>query len=49
MYASFFSGDAFVGVRYANLDQVTGVSWAQGKFLALKEPVVPLLPNSDYR
>jgi len=29
--------------------QVTGVSWEQGKFLGLNEPVVPLLPNSDYQ
>ena len=29
--------------------QVTGVSWAQGRFLGLNEPVVPLLPNSDYQ
>jgi crotonobetainyl-CoA:carnitine CoA-transferase CaiB-like acyl-CoA transferase len=27
----------------------TGVSWLQGKFLGLNEPVVPLLPNSDYQ
>lgn len=31
------------------LVQVTGVSWEQGKFLGLNEPVVPLLPNSDYQ
>ncbi|CAF0775668.1 unnamed protein product [Rotaria sordida] len=30
-------------------DCVTGVSWLQGKFLGLDEPVVPLLPNSDYQ
>ncbi|KAK5044467.1 hypothetical protein LTR84_010748 [Exophiala bonariae] len=30
-------------------DCVTGVSWEQGKFLGLDEPVVPLLPNSDYQ
>ncbi|OCK77889.1 CAIB/BAIF family enzyme [Lepidopterella palustris CBS 459.81] len=30
-------------------DCVTGVSWAQGKFLGLDEPVIPLLPNSDYQ
>ena len=48
MYVFFFSGDAFMGVRYANLDQVTRVSWAQGQFLGLKEPVVPLLLSSDY-
>ncbi|KAF2181175.1 CAIB/BAIF family enzyme [Zopfia rhizophila CBS 207.26] len=30
-------------------DCVTGVSWAQGKFLGLGEPVIPLLPNSDYQ
>ncbi|KAJ5109646.1 hypothetical protein N7532_002291 [Penicillium argentinense] len=29
--------------------KVKGVSWAQGKFLGLDEPVVPLLPNSDYQ
>ena len=48
VYVFFFSGDAFMGVRYANLDQVTRVSWAQGQFLGLKEPVVPLLLSSDY-
>ncbi|CAF1637076.1 unnamed protein product, partial [Didymodactylos carnosus] len=30
-------------------DCVTGVSWLQGKFLGLDEPVVPLLPNTDYQ
>jgi hypothetical protein len=30
-------------------DCLTGVSWLQGKFLGLDEPVVPLLPNSDYQ
>jgi hypothetical protein len=30
-------------------DCVTGASWEQGKFLGLSEPVVPLLPNSDYQ
>lgn len=25
------------------------MSWLQGKFLGLDEPVVPLLPNSDYQ
>lgn len=30
-------------------DCITGVSWLQGKFLGLEEPVVPLLPNSDYQ
>lgn len=28
---------------------MTGVSWLQGKFLGLDEPVLPLLPNSDYQ
>jgi crotonobetainyl-CoA:carnitine CoA-transferase CaiB-like acyl-CoA transferase len=31
------------------IDCDTGVSWLQGKFLGLNEPVVPLLPNSDYQ
>ncbi|KEF63683.1 uncharacterized protein A1O9_01661 [Exophiala aquamarina CBS 119918] len=30
-------------------DCVSGASWEQGKFLGLDEPVVPLLPNSDYQ
>ncbi|KAK5064330.1 hypothetical protein LTR84_000163 [Exophiala bonariae] len=30
-------------------DCVSGASWEQGKFLGLNEPVVPLLPNSDYQ
>ncbi|ODQ78899.1 hypothetical protein BABINDRAFT_162564 [Babjeviella inositovora NRRL Y-12698] len=30
-------------------DCVTGAAWAQGKFLGLDEPVLPLLPNSDYQ
>jgi len=30
-------------------DCVTGVSWLQGRFLGLDEPVVPLIPNSDYQ
>lgn len=30
-------------------DCVTGVSWLMGEFLGLNEPVVPLLPNSDYQ
>ncbi|TVY47375.1 Succinyl-CoA--L-malate CoA-transferase beta subunit [Lachnellula occidentalis] len=30
-------------------DCVVGISWLQGKFLGLDEPVVPLLPNSDYQ
>ncbi|KAK5028752.1 hypothetical protein LTS07_006131 [Exophiala sideris] len=30
-------------------DCVSGSSWEQGKFLGLDEPVVPLLPNSDYQ
>ncbi|KIW35511.1 uncharacterized protein PV07_02202 [Cladophialophora immunda] len=30
-------------------DCVTGAAWEQGKFLELDEPVVPLLPNSDYQ
>ncbi|OCK86216.1 CAIB/BAIF family enzyme [Lepidopterella palustris CBS 459.81] len=30
-------------------DCITGVSWLMGEFLGLKEPVVPLLPNSDYQ
>ncbi|CAF0789767.1 unnamed protein product [Rotaria sp. Silwood1] len=30
-------------------DCVTGVAWLQGKFLGLNEPVLPLLPNSDYQ
>ena len=29
--------------------QVSGASWEQGKFLGLEEPVIPLLPNSDYQ
>jgi len=29
--------------------QVSGASWEQGKFFGLDEPVVPLLPNSDYQ
>ncbi|KAL4899464.1 hypothetical protein BDW74DRAFT_189075 [Aspergillus multicolor] len=30
-------------------DCLVGISWLQGKFLGLGEPVVPLLPNSDYQ
>ncbi|OAL22848.1 hypothetical protein AYO22_06756 [Fonsecaea multimorphosa] len=30
-------------------DCVTGAAWEQGKFLELDEPVIPLLPNSDYQ
>ncbi|EHA46804.1 CAIB/BAIF family enzyme [Pyricularia oryzae 70-15] len=30
-------------------DCVTGVSWIMGRFLGLDEPVIPLLPNSDYQ
>ncbi|UPL03105.1 hypothetical protein LCI18_014039 [Fusarium solani-melongenae] len=30
-------------------DCLAGISWLQGKFLGLDEPVVPLLPNSDYQ
>ena len=30
-------------------DCVTGVSYLQGQFLGLDEPVVPLIPNSDYQ
>ncbi|ODQ78902.1 hypothetical protein BABINDRAFT_162566 [Babjeviella inositovora NRRL Y-12698] len=30
-------------------DCLTGVAWAQGKFLGLDEPVLPLLPNADYQ
>ncbi|KAL6242074.1 hypothetical protein RBB50_010986 [Rhinocladiella similis] len=30
-------------------DCVVGLSYLQGKFLNLQEPVVPLLPNSDYQ
>lgn len=29
-------------------DCVTGVAWAQGKFMGLEEPVVPPFPMSDY-
>ncbi|KAL4961125.1 CoA-transferase family III domain-containing protein [Aspergillus stella-maris] len=30
-------------------DCLTGISWLQGRFLGLDEPIVPLLPNSDYQ
>ncbi|KAF2994214.1 hypothetical protein G7054_g8850 [Neopestalotiopsis clavispora] len=30
-------------------DCLVGLSYLQGKFLGLEEPVVPLLPNSDYQ
>ncbi|KAL4775824.1 CoA-transferase family III domain-containing protein [Aspergillus nidulans var. acristatus] len=30
-------------------DCLVGISWLQGRFLGLNEPVVPLLPNSDYQ
>ncbi|KAL4778859.1 CoA-transferase family III domain-containing protein [Aspergillus varians] len=30
-------------------DCLVGLAWLQGKFLGLDEPVVPLLPNSDYQ
>ncbi|KAM6534659.1 hypothetical protein FALCPG4_004285 [Fusarium falciforme] len=30
-------------------DCLVGISWLQGQFLGLNEPVVPLLPNSDYQ
>ncbi|TVY20061.1 Succinyl-CoA--L-malate CoA-transferase alpha subunit [Lachnellula arida] len=30
-------------------DCFAGLSWMQGEFLGLDEPVVPLLPNSDYQ
>ncbi|KAM7223742.1 formyl-CoA:oxalate CoA-transferase [Rhypophila decipiens] len=29
-------------------DCATGVAWAQGKFMGLKEPVIPPFPMSDY-
>jgi len=29
-------------------DCVTGVAWVQGKFMGLKEPIVPPFPMSDY-
>ncbi|KAH6685068.1 CoA-transferase family III domain-containing protein [Plectosphaerella plurivora] len=30
-------------------DCLVGIAWLQGRFLGLEEPVVPLLPNSDYQ
>ncbi|KAH7089680.1 CAIB/BAIF family enzyme [Paraphoma chrysanthemicola] len=30
-------------------DAVSGATWAQGKYLGLDEPAIPLLPNSDYQ
>ncbi|KAJ5895492.1 hypothetical protein N7495_007183 [Penicillium taxi] len=30
-------------------DCVVGIAWEQGKFFGLDEPIVPLLPNSDYQ
>ncbi|XP_014556594.1 hypothetical protein COCVIDRAFT_15968 [Bipolaris victoriae FI3] len=30
-------------------DCFTGVAWGMGEFLGLEEPIVPLLPNSDYQ
>ncbi|KAF4463489.1 caib baif family enzyme [Fusarium albosuccineum] len=30
-------------------DALVGIAWLQGRFLGLDEPVVPLLPNSDYQ
>ncbi|KAL2885716.1 Acetyl-CoA oxalate CoA-transferase [Ceratocystis lukuohia] len=30
-------------------DCMVGISWLQGQFLGLDEPVLPLLPNSDYQ
>ncbi|KAF5012914.1 hypothetical protein FDECE_1048 [Fusarium decemcellulare] len=30
-------------------DCLVGISWLQGRFMGLDEPVVPLLPNSDYQ
>ncbi|KAJ4234156.1 hypothetical protein NW757_013641 [Fusarium falciforme] len=30
-------------------DCLVGISWLQGQFMGLDEPVVPLLPNSDYQ
>jgi len=30
-------------------DCLVGISWLQGKAMGLNEPVVPLLPNSDYQ
>ncbi|KKA29328.1 hypothetical protein TD95_005021 [Thielaviopsis punctulata] len=30
-------------------DCLVGLSWLQGQFMGLDEPVVPLLPNSDYQ
>ncbi|KAL5606386.1 hypothetical protein BROUX41_002803 [Berkeleyomyces rouxiae] len=30
-------------------DCMVGISWLQGQFLGLDEPVLPLLPNADYQ
>ncbi|PSN60390.1 CoA-transferase family III [Corynespora cassiicola Philippines] len=30
-------------------DALTGTPWIQGKYFGLDEPVIPLLPNSDYQ
>ncbi|KAL2848873.1 CoA-transferase family III domain-containing protein [Aspergillus pseudoustus] len=30
-------------------DAVTGTPWIQGQYFGLDEPVIPLLPNSDYQ
>ncbi|KAJ3559015.1 hypothetical protein NPX13_g9601 [Xylaria arbuscula] len=50
-----FGGSGVPGAEWAGragwqqiADCVTGVAWAQGKFMDLNEPVVPPFPMSDY-
>ncbi|KAK3692565.1 CoA-transferase family III [Podospora appendiculata] len=50
-----FGGTGVPGAEWAGrpgwqqiADCVTGVAWAQGKFMGLAEPVVPPFPMSDY-
>ncbi|KAK3380178.1 CoA-transferase family III [Lasiosphaeria ovina] len=50
-----FGGTGVSGAEWAGrpgwqqiADCVTGVAWAQGEFMGLKEPVVPPFPMSDY-
>lgn len=30
-------------------DNVTGITWLQGKFMGVGKPVLPLFPNADYQ
>lgn len=45
----FASLSSIMRVQILTSKQISGASWEQGYFLGLNEPVVPLLPNSDYQ